>query len=216
MASAPITTLTARKVPRQARATVTVDAVFEAAIQLLDGNSPVTMSTTQIARRAGVSVGTIYQYFPNKQALFFALSASVLDGMASNVELVCRQHHGESLRVMTRGLVDGYWRAVTGQCANARAVHKISIAVDTAPLIEAFSLRIEDAAAKMFASAPNVSFPDLRMTTITLLTSLIGSIRTIFERLLPKPWACDFQEQIALMCEGYITATASHDLSKSS
>ncbi|MFZ5671037.1 MAG: TetR/AcrR family transcriptional regulator [Pseudomonadota bacterium] len=63
----------ARRSPRQARARATVDAVLEAATRILEAGQPFT--TNHVAERAGVSVGTLYQYFPNKAAILEALGA---------------------------------------------------------------------------------------------------------------------------------------------
>ena len=59
--------LTPRKIPRQARATATLDAIFEATIQVLVTDGPHRLTTTRVAQRAGVSVGTMYQYFPHRR-----------------------------------------------------------------------------------------------------------------------------------------------------
>jgi AcrR family transcriptional regulator len=65
--------LSPRKLPRQARARDTVAAILEAAIELFSSQGFADTSTNQVARRAGVSVGSLYQYFPNKDALVVAL-----------------------------------------------------------------------------------------------------------------------------------------------
>ena len=70
--------LTPRKTPRQARALVTLDAIFEATLQVLIAEGPQRLTTTRVAQRAGVSVGTMYQYFPQKQALIYALNERYL------------------------------------------------------------------------------------------------------------------------------------------
>jgi len=54
-----------RKTPRQARSVLTVDAVFEATLQVLLSHGLAGLTTTRVAERTGVSVGTLYQYFPN-------------------------------------------------------------------------------------------------------------------------------------------------------
>ena len=59
--------LTPRKIPRQARATATLVAIFEATIQVLVTDGPHRLTTTRVAQRAGVSVGTMYQYFPHRR-----------------------------------------------------------------------------------------------------------------------------------------------------
>lgn len=58
-----------RKQPVQARSTVTVDAILEATVRVLAGSKNADFTTKQVAEVAGVSVGSLYQYFPNKQAL---------------------------------------------------------------------------------------------------------------------------------------------------
>ena len=58
-----------RKTPRQARARITFDAIIEAATQLLREGGLAALNTNAIAERAGVSIGSLYQYFPNKDAL---------------------------------------------------------------------------------------------------------------------------------------------------
>lgn len=65
-----------RKDPRQERSRSTVDAILEAAGQLIERQEEAKqsrVSTTHIAERAGVSVGSLYQYFPNREALVAAL-----------------------------------------------------------------------------------------------------------------------------------------------
>ncbi len=68
-----MTALSPRKRPRQARAQATVDAILEATAQVLVRDGIERLSTNRIAKRAGVSVGSLYQYFPNKDALLLAL-----------------------------------------------------------------------------------------------------------------------------------------------
>ena len=61
-----------RKVPRQRRSRVTVDAIIEATLQILAKGGVAALNTTRAAERAGVSVGTLYQYFPTREALLEA------------------------------------------------------------------------------------------------------------------------------------------------
>jgi AcrR family transcriptional regulator len=69
-----------RKFPRQARAKATVDAIVEASIQLLLKQGYDKFTTARVAERTGVSVGSLYQYFPNKAAL----AAAVIDRCCEN------------------------------------------------------------------------------------------------------------------------------------
>jgi AcrR family transcriptional regulator len=62
-----------RKLPRQARAQATVGAILEATVQILDREGLDAATMARIAEVAGVSVGSIYQYFPNRDAILHAL-----------------------------------------------------------------------------------------------------------------------------------------------
>ena len=62
-----------RKQPRQARSRATVDTLLEATAQVLTTHGYRRATTGRIAERAGVSIGSLYQYFPNRDALVAAL-----------------------------------------------------------------------------------------------------------------------------------------------
>jgi AcrR family transcriptional regulator len=63
----------ARKRPRQARAQATVNAILEATVQILDREGLEAATTTRIAEVAGVSIGSLYQYFSHRDAILNAL-----------------------------------------------------------------------------------------------------------------------------------------------
>ena len=58
-----------RKLPKQRRAALTVDAILEAAARILVETGYATASTNRIAERAGVGIGSLYEYFPGKEAI---------------------------------------------------------------------------------------------------------------------------------------------------
>jgi AcrR family transcriptional regulator len=62
-----------RKSPRQARAKATVEAILEASAHILETAGLEALTTNAVAERAGVSIGSLYQYFPAKQAILAAL-----------------------------------------------------------------------------------------------------------------------------------------------
>jgi AcrR family transcriptional regulator len=64
---------TPRKRPRQARSRATVEAILEATVRVLVARGYQGTTTIAVAARAGVSVGSLYQYFPNKESLVAAL-----------------------------------------------------------------------------------------------------------------------------------------------
>jgi len=67
--------LSSRKQPRQARSSRLVADILEAAVQVLTREGARRFTTARVAERAGISVGSLYQYFPNKEAILFRLQA---------------------------------------------------------------------------------------------------------------------------------------------
>ena len=61
-----------RRRPKQSRSRATCEAILEAASQILERDGPAGFNTASVAERAGVSIGTLYQYFPDKQAILLA------------------------------------------------------------------------------------------------------------------------------------------------
>jgi AcrR family transcriptional regulator len=67
--------ISSRKQPKQARSTELVSAILEAAVQVLAKEGAQRFTAARVAEKAGVSVGSLYQYFPNKAAILFRLQS---------------------------------------------------------------------------------------------------------------------------------------------
>src|SRR6201992_3416629 len=83
-----------RKQPKQERSARLVEAILQAAIRVLERDGAAAFTTIRVAERAGVSVGSLYQYFPNKESILFRLqadewsaTATLLDGIFSDERL---------------------------------------------------------------------------------------------------------------------------------
>lgn len=78
-----------RKSPRQARSRATVEAILEAATRILEGEGLAGLTTNRVAERAGVSIGSLYQYYPSRDAILaelvrrmrLSMSAGLLDAI---------------------------------------------------------------------------------------------------------------------------------------
>lgn len=114
-ASSPSSSAKPRRAPRQARSRATVDAILDATARVLTEAGYAAASTNRIAATAGVSIGSLYQFFPGKEALVAAL----------------RRRHAEQMRDMVRGMVG----AIAGMPL-AEAVPRFVHAVIAAHLID--------------------------------------------------------------------------------
>jgi len=68
-----------RHVPVQARASFTLEAIIDAASEILQTQGVDAVTTRKVAARAGVSVGAVYQYFPDKEAILMQISERIMD-----------------------------------------------------------------------------------------------------------------------------------------
>src|SRR5690625_3838601 len=75
MTNARNSSFSLRKQPQQARSSECVAAILEAAVQVLAKEGVQRFTTARVAERAGVSIGSLYQYFPNKAAILFRLQS---------------------------------------------------------------------------------------------------------------------------------------------
>jgi AcrR family transcriptional regulator len=75
MTDRPSTRISSRKQPKQARSAGLVATILEAAVQVLAKEGAPRFTTARVAEKAGVSIGSLYQYFPNKTAILFRLQS---------------------------------------------------------------------------------------------------------------------------------------------
>ncbi|MCB9593744.1 MAG: TetR/AcrR family transcriptional regulator [Sandaracinaceae bacterium] len=102
-----------KKRPKQARSKATVDAIVEATGQIFEKEGFKKTTTTRVAERAGVSVGSLYQYFPDKQTLIAAFFERRLEQDVALLQSVLTRVQpgtspGELLRVAAQELVRVY------------------------------------------------------------------------------------------------------------
>jgi len=77
---------TPRKEPAQERSRVTYDAIVAATARVLVKDGYDALTTNRVAREAGVSVGSLYQYFPGKEALVAAVMEQHAARMQAHIE----------------------------------------------------------------------------------------------------------------------------------
>src|SRR6202451_3485941 len=111
MGAHPQLSFVPRKKPVQARPPVPVESIFEATVQVLLEVGPDRLTTTRVAERAGVSVGTLYQYFPNKHSLLFSVVEQHLNRVADAVEHACQRNRRKQLSTMIESVVQAFVQA---------------------------------------------------------------------------------------------------------
>jgi len=90
--------LSPRKTPRQSRSRASYEAVLTAAAQILERDGMAGLNTNAVAERAGVSVGTLYQYFPGKEAIAAELVRRIKAQLLDDLTGALAAARGRSLR----------------------------------------------------------------------------------------------------------------------
>lgn len=189
-----------RKQPIQGRSTATVEAIVEAAIRILRADGWARLTTTRVAERAGVSVGSLYQYFPNREAIA--------------VEIVRQRTRAFLEAAITADLtgatdlVEAAHRVMTVFVAEKRRTLDLSLALrDTLPDVQGRHAILEEARvyvptlqAKLsaIAGAP----PD----AVRLAMALAAVEGTIWEALAQDPAVLDTPAIVPTLTRVFIAA----------
>jgi len=195
-----------RKTPVQARATVTVAAICEATIQVLLSQGAERLTTTRVADRAGVSVGTLYQYFPNKQSLLFAVLEDHLEKVAQAVEDACEQARQKPLTEMIKQVVEAFVDTKIAGADISVALYKIAPDVGGLVLVKRGTQRMRKAIVQMLESAPDTNTAPDEFAVQTMLAAMSGAMRSVLETGGSPAVMRKLREQLVLLCQSYIAA----------
>lgn len=197
-----------RKTPVQARSQHTVDAVFTATIQVLLDGGLERLTTTRVAERAGVSVGSLYQYFPNKHALLAAVLSRHLEGVVSAVEAACAGAKGAPVAQMAQALVDAFMDAKLADPQVSRALHAVAAEVGGEAIVARVTQRAQLALCDMLATAADRRFDDLALVSFVLSTTLGGPVQALLQAGAGPAQAQQLRAQLARLATGYLLAAS--------
>jgi AcrR family transcriptional regulator len=158
-----------------------VDAILHATIQVLLRVGKEQLTTTRVAFRAGVSVGTLYQYFPNKRSLLQAALKRHLERVAETVERVCREQKGNRLQQMGTALVTSFLKAKMSDVKTSIALYSVSSDVDGAKIVQQIGVRVTNAIVEMLASACEPLRRDPQLVASMLQSAISGVTRRLLE-----------------------------------
>jgi AcrR family transcriptional regulator len=208
MGTQPQIALEPRKTPAQARSTVTVEAIYEATFQVLLAVGPDRLTTTRIAERAGVSVGTLYQYFPNKQSLLLSVLKKHQDQVARAVEVACRRNHDRQMSTMIESVVEAFVDAKMERSDISMALYATAVGVQERALVSKAVKRAQAAMVSMLATAPNTKFADLPFTSLMLISAMGGATRAVLEAGSSPRMVRLLRNQLVLLCRGFLMNAA--------
>jgi AcrR family transcriptional regulator len=195
-----------RKTPVQARSAASVNAILEATIQVLLDAGKERLTTTRVAARAGVSVGTLYQYFPNKSALLQAVLKRHFGAITDAVETVCQEQRGKSLSQMATALVTAFLEAKMRDVNTSLALYSVGSDLDAAKIVEQVGNGITKAVAEMLVTAREQLSEDPRLVASILQGTMAGVSRRLLESRSPERNVEAFRRELIVLACAYLNA----------
>jgi AcrR family transcriptional regulator len=187
-----------------------VEAILEATIQVLLRSGKESLTTTSVAFRAGVSVGTLYQYFPNKSALLQAALRRHLNEVIDAIERVCREQRNQRAADMAAALITQFLEAKMRDAKTSVALYSVSSDVDGARMAQQMGVRAHKAIAEMLSTA----CPPLTRDSLLVASMLQGAMNGIARRLLesdsPEEQLPILQPELIRFAQVYLEACSAH------
>lgn len=202
--------LTPRKHPVQRRAMAMVDAIIEGAIQVLTREGLKTCTTTRIAARAGVSVGTLYQYFPNRDAVLAGVLERHLEQMCENVERRASPLRGRSIDDVAAALPEWIMSAKLTSPDLARALYDFSQRHGGDYLIADATSRLERLIENVIASNSAIEKEEAAEVAPLLLSAYAGSLRTYLQDRTRRQEPARLRRRLQTQTQSYL-ATIERD-----
>lgn len=182
-----------------------------ATIQVLTQQGLSRCSTTRVAERAGISVGSLYQYYPNRDALLAAVLEKHLVGIADAVEAACSAVHRQPVAAMAAGLVAGFLDAKLRDPAESKALYAVSAERGGPALVAEMHARMSAPIAAMLETAPDAHFEDTRMAASLALNAMVGPVRAFLDGLVAPGFETGLKVELTRLLAAYF---ASHGPAK--
>jgi AcrR family transcriptional regulator len=170
-----------RKSPLQARSAATVDAIEEATVRILMQHGPRRLTTKHVAAVAGVSIGSLYQYFPNKHAILAEVIRRRAEALVDCAAAAC-----EAARPPLDAAMASVVAAVIAEKRRSVAVSIAllgpALEVDARRIIQASARRLEESLAALLlrctGRTPNRA---MRFKIALAIAAVEGGIGAVLE-----------------------------------
>lgn len=178
------TSISPRKAPRQARSQATVEAILDAAARVLVERGYAATNTNLVAELAGVSVGSLYQYFPNKDALITALHERHSRQMNEVAERVLAIDDDVDFDAALNRVIHGIVEAHLVEAGLHRVLERQLAGMETLDHHAEVERKMSEQILLLLKRYPHeVKVPDLRLATYMLMHSLHSLVHAVvYER----------------------------------
>lgn len=202
--NAPVIPLKARKLPVQGRSKATREALHAAAIQVLMRDGIRHCTTTRVAERAGVSVGSLYQYYPNRDALLAAVLSEHLTAIADAMDRALTAARGKPVAEFAEALVTSFLETKLRNPDESSALYAVSEEHGGAEMIAKLRTRTLAAIADTLKCAPDVRLGNPTITGAVAFDALIGPVRSVLEGHIARDQIPAIKDELVAMLTAYL------------
>lgn len=167
--------ISARKQPLQARSAGLVATILEAAVQVLAQEGAARFTTARVAERAGVSIGSLYQYFPNKAAILFRLQSDEWRQTTAMLRSILEDRATPPPDRLRR-LVHAFIRSECAEAAMRVALNDAAPLYRDAPEADEIRREGEDAIARFMREALPAAAEETRAVAGSLITTTLSEV----------------------------------------
>lgn len=196
-----------RRSPTRANARATVEAVFEATARILQEEGRAGLNTNAIAERAGVSIGALYGYFPNKEAILLAMARRELDLVRDRVADALTRNAGDPtlhpVRGAVRALIKGYGTRSRSRRILMETLFAHGGSPEMARPINEIAKLIVERGGDIFPQGASAPSP---IGMFVLTRAIDGVIRTATYESVAFLTAPAFEDELVRLVTGYLTA----------
>jgi AcrR family transcriptional regulator len=207
-----------RRIPSQARSEETIRIIFEATAQVLSDCGEGALTTNRIAQRAGVSIGTLYQYFDSKEAIVLAMLAREREQILSTLDILLTNTDSDNPdplksdpRMVLRAFIQRYVEVFGTGAPGRRALIRLAWRLDHQQVIVQ-SLR--EASDRIALHIGSIKHPLLRAPSpamaFVLTRLLAGTVRSASLEDSPLLGTAEFEKELFNACWGVIQAADSY------
>ncbi len=205
-----------RKLPTQERAQRTIETIFEATAQIVEEEGEAALSTNKVARKAGFSVGTLYQYFPTKESILLAMISHerrrVMNEMQAMLQRAVQEKADckQVLRERIRALIQAFGAGSRMK----RAMIRLAWRMDHHDNV---TQAMRESADHIAVALSQLQDPSLRPATPAMMfvatRAVMGAIRSASLEESPLLGTQDFEDELVRLAWGLMRAPTDDDLS---
>jgi AcrR family transcriptional regulator len=151
-------------------------------------------------------VGTLYQYYPNKQALLFSVLENHMNTVTAAVEDACKRARHRPLADMMREMVEGFVDIKMERADISVALYRVYADVGGPDLAKKTRQRLHKTIEEMLETAPDLKSRPDRFAIDLMVAAMSGAMRSVLETGGAPTTMRKLREHLVLLCQSYMAA----------